>query len=96
MIEMMEKQSYSGVLCKSCRQPIPAPTVVGEAAADIDAASQPLPKASVFNLRCRACDKERPYRRSDIVIFEGAPRPRTMPRPPSALPAKKIARVANA
>jgi hypothetical protein len=30
----------------------------------------------VFTLRCRTCDKEKPYRVTDIVEFEGAPKPR--------------------
>jgi hypothetical protein len=93
MIETMEMQSYSGVLCRSCRQPIPLPTVVEASSADRESRQE---ETRVFNLRCRACDKERPYRRSDIAVFEGTPRPRTSPRPPSSLRARKLARAANA
>ena len=28
----------------------------------------------VFSLRCRACEREKPYRASDVVEFEGARR----------------------
>jgi hypothetical protein len=27
----------------------------------------------VFSLRCRSCEREKPYRASDVVEFEGAP-----------------------
>jgi hypothetical protein len=93
MIEEVKSQSYSGVLCRSCRQPIPLPTVVRASSA---AANEEREEARVFNLRCRACDKERPYRRSDVTIFEGTPKLRTTPRPPSSLHAKKLTRAASA
>jgi hypothetical protein len=95
MVETMQNQGYSGVLCKSCRQPIPLPVVVRELPTDEGSADGTHEKARVFNLRCRACDKERPYRRGDITVFEGLPKLRTTLRPVSAMGAKKLARAAN-
>jgi hypothetical protein len=99
MVETIETQSYSGVLCRSCRQPIPLPTVVGlepaDRAANPELANE-VQEARVFTLRCRACDKERPYRRSDIKVFEGTPRPRILPPPLKALRSHKLSRSANA
>jgi len=92
MIEKTKNQSYSGVLCRSCRQPIPLPTVVTAPSADEGAESPAGGVTRVFNLRCRSCDKERPYRRSDVAVFEGAPRLRVMPRPHGAVRAKGLAR----
>jgi len=98
VVETIETQSYPGVLCRSCRQPIPLPTVVGlvPAGQPADRATSPelaneVQKARVFSLRCRACDKERPYKRSDITSFEGTPKPRIL-----SLRANKLSRAANA
>ena len=71
------QQSYRGVRCMSCRQPIPlAGTLI-----EIDSRLRGLHSqqadehtARVFSLRCRACERERPYRISDIVDFAGTPR----------------------
>jgi hypothetical protein len=79
MTQEVTKQSYRGVLCMSCRQPIPLPAIV--------ISMEVLPQVQeseirsdqyehVFSLRCRACNREKPYRSSDIVEFDGAPRPR--------------------
>jgi hypothetical protein len=70
------KQSYLGVRCLSCRQPIPVPSIL---VGSISAAEQEDSFLSfaqynrVFSLRCRACEREKPYRASDVVEFEGAP-----------------------
>jgi len=37
------------------------------------------PASHVVTLRCRACDKEMPYRVSEATEFEGTPRPRVAP-----------------
>jgi hypothetical protein len=74
-----EKQQYCGVFCFSCRQPIPLPAIVlhiESAGKNLDASYADEPKRRVFSLRCRACDKEMPYRTSDIVEIEGTPKPR--------------------
>jgi len=72
------KQSYRAVLCMSCRQPIPLPAIVNTLEAV--PGSEPRLRAEhterVFNLRCRACGREKPYRSADIIELEGSPRPR--------------------
>ena len=72
-------RSYRGVCCMSCRQPIPLPPFL----IDVDARFRGLGgqypdehSVRVFSLRCRACEREKPYRTSDILDFEGAPRTR--------------------
>lgn len=70
------KQSYRGVLCVSCRQPIPVPAIV----VTMEAESDEEQHVRVFNLRCRACEKEQPYRSTDIVDFDGMPRTRRRAR----------------
>jgi hypothetical protein len=90
-------QHYRGVLCGYCRQPIPLPGIVDRLAARAnDPASHDL-GAHAFNLRCRACEREKPYRRSDISEFEGAPRPRfsRAATPGPTHQQHKIARAAN-
>jgi hypothetical protein len=62
------QQSYRGVRCLSCRQPIPLPAILTHSAHEHP--------ARVFSLRCRACEREKPYRTSEIMDFEGAPRTR--------------------
>jgi hypothetical protein len=78
MNQQLEKQTYAGVVCRSCRQAIPLPGIVISMAAEIDndKSAGENPQACVFSLRCRACDKEMPYRVNEIVEFEGIPRPR--------------------
>jgi hypothetical protein len=79
MTEDALRQSYRGVQCMLCRQPIPLPPIVitlvvlphpGEDG------SRTAPTERAFTLRCRACNRERPYRSVDIVEFEGTPRAR--------------------
>lgn len=78
MNQQMERQVYAGVVCRCCRQAIPLPAIVLSMTTEIenDPASHENPQGRVFSLRCRACDKEMPYQVTDIVDFEGAPRPR--------------------
>jgi len=87
-------EHYRGVLCGYCRQPIPLPGIV-ERLTTRDSGF-PARGAHVFNLRCRACQKEKPYRRDDIAEFQGTPRPRfTRASAPGPLREHKIARAAN-
>ncbi len=62
------RQSYRGVRCLSCRQPIPLPAILTHSAHEHP--------GRVFSLRCRACEREKPYRATEIMDFEGAPRAR--------------------
>jgi len=72
MTTQADKQSYLGVRCLSCRQPIPVPPIL---VGSIYAAEQEE-HDRVFSLRCRSCEREKPYRASDVVEFEGEPVPR--------------------
>lgn len=72
-------QKYRGVICQCCRQPIPLPAIVlrmetsrkpDEPAVGLDTG------ARVFALRCRSCEREMPYRSSEIVDVDGVPKPR--------------------
>jgi hypothetical protein len=89
------KQSYRGVLCVCCTQPIPVPAFVVIAESPADEEQQ---RVRVFSVRCRVCEKERPYRSTDIVEFEGAPRPRGHAHHAGAAAPKSVAfrRAANA
>jgi len=72
-------QSYRGVRCLSCRQPIPVPAILvamDSALSGKGSAAAHEHPTRVFSLRCRACEREKPYRASDIMDFEGAPRTR--------------------
>lgn len=74
------QQSYRGVRCLSCRQPIPLPAILVAMDSTLNGrGSNPVHEhpTRVFSLRCRACEREKPYRASDVMDFEGAPRTRT-------------------
>ena len=79
MIEEATKQSYRGVRCLSCRQPIPLPAILLKMDSILQenevGADQEHP-TRVFSLRCRACEREKPYDAADILDFEGVPRTR--------------------
>jgi hypothetical protein len=73
------QQSYRGVRCMSCRQPIPLPKILTERDSRLPGLSSEHTDehcARVFSLRCRACEREKPYRASEIVDFDGEPRVR--------------------
>jgi len=79
MTQEPKTQHYSAVLCRCCRQPIPLPAIVvsmTHASRASDPKLEDDPASRVFTLRCRACDKEKPYRVGEVVQFEGVPRPR--------------------
>jgi hypothetical protein len=88
-------QSYRGVLCASCRQPIPVPAIVVTMEAE---AHEEERHVRVFNVRCRACEKELPYRSTDIVEYQGAPRTRHHARLKPAIvhPSHHLGRAAHA
>lgn len=75
MNQEVAKPSYRGVSCLSCRQPIPLPGILLKMDSTVRAGGAIHEHPTrVFSLRCRACEKEKPYRATDIVDFEGAPR----------------------
>jgi hypothetical protein len=72
-----EKQHYRGVLCLCCRQPIPLPAILismESRLAECDPFFEEEHSHRVFTLRCRACEKEMPYRTSAILDIEGTPK----------------------
>jgi hypothetical protein len=77
MTHEIQERTYRGVLCMSCRQPIPLPEMLANM--DTEFRNQ-APGVSlehptrVFKLRCRACYREKPYLASEIMDFEGEPR----------------------
>ena len=77
MNQEVMKQSYRGVLCQCCRQPIPLPAIVlhiESSRAQSESALRQDQGGRVFSLRCRSCDKEMPYRMGDVVEIEGSPK----------------------
>jgi hypothetical protein len=70
-------EHYRGVVCGYCRQPIPLPAIVERIAQGEGEFVGREKSGRMFNLRCRACEREMPYRTSDIVEFEGSPRVRS-------------------
>lgn len=79
MVHEATKESYRGVLCRWCRQPIPVPGIVAavHSAHGKGASQNDEMNARVFHLRCRACENEFLYQTSDIREFEGRPRTRS-------------------
>jgi hypothetical protein len=71
-----QKENYSGVHCYSCGEAIPLPA---KSVQKMHARAE-KPEAAlaehpiVFNLRCKACEKESFYGVKDIVQIEGTPR----------------------
>ena len=99
MNAQLEKQQYRGVVCFCCRQPIPLPAIVlhiESAEKDNQSAYAAERSGRVFHLRCRACDKEMPYRATDIVDIEGTPKPRVSRAGKSLNPSRNLTRAANA
>lgn len=93
------KQSYRGVYCQCCRQPIPLPAIVIHIESERNGLNgQQQRGGGAFTFRCRACQKEMPYRTSEFVNIEGTPRPRFSNRRASKLLKQQdsLSRVANA
>lgn len=69
-------QHYRGILCGYCRQPIPVPRLVEKIVNDESEGGEK--RNGTFHLRCRACEREKPYGMNEIVEIEGSPRPRSL------------------
>jgi hypothetical protein len=79
MNQELIQQTYRGVLCQCCRQPIPLPAIVLHIEASLHQTDAGLGREEggrVFSLRCRSCEKEMLYRMSDVAVIEGTPKPR--------------------
>src|SRR5580693_9493143 len=95
-------QQYSGVYCRACGEPISLPARAEKAIAASQAGASEAPgerQPVVFNLRCKACEKENFYGANDLVTIQGTPRS-ARPRPRAAAQLLhsqlKLARTANA
>jgi RNase P subunit RPR2 len=76
MTQDTERQSFRGVVCLHCKQPIPISALVTGIEAELRADETTPPrhqKCQVFHLRCAACGKEKPYKIGEILEFETAP-----------------------
>ena len=95
-------QQYSGVYCRACGEPISLPAraeraITASQGGASEAAGERQPV--VFNLRCKACEKENFYGANDLVTIQGTPRmarPRAQATAPLMRPHLKLARTANA
>ncbi len=70
------QQTFRGVSCLHCKNPIPISPLVASIEAELPT-NETTPgrhqKCQVFHLRCAACGKEKPYKIDEILEFEGAP-----------------------
>jgi hypothetical protein len=95
-------QQYSGVYCRACGEPISLPARAEKALAIHQAAvseSTAEVQPVIFNLRCKACEKENFYGAKDVVNIQGTPRsarPRARAAASLLRPDLKLARTANA
>jgi hypothetical protein len=102
MTQEQMQQTYRGVLCLHCKNPIPISPLVASIEAELPV-NESTPgrhqKCQVFHLRCAACGKEKPYKINEIVEFEGAPiirTPRAEPASTYLLTLSNRSRTANA
>jgi len=77
MVETTATQRYAGVRCYSCGEAIQVPARIAKKAImsgneDVEQTREINP--SVFNLRCKVCEKENYYGPRDIREIEGTPR----------------------
>jgi hypothetical protein len=76
MSDELKSQKFTGVLCRSCRYPIPVPQRMIDKArlfeTDGELGPHEVP-ASILNLRCKACERENFYRISDMQDIPGTP-----------------------
>ena len=100
-LEKMQ-ETYRGVSCLHCKNPIPISPLVASIEAELRR-SDPTPvghqKCQVFHLRCAACCKEKPYKIDEIREFEGAPgtgTPRAVPASTHLFGLSNRSRIANA
>jgi hypothetical protein len=102
MTQATVTQQYSGVYCRACGEPISLPAraekaLTAQQAGTSEGAGESQPV--VFNLRCKACEKENFYGAKDVANIHGAPRlarPRARTTPSLLRPNLKLTRTANA
>jgi len=79
MNQQFVNQTYSAVLCLACREPIPVPGIVTQLR-DIARAEgrEAAANERVFKLRCRRCEREKPYHLNQVIEVAGEPKPRSV------------------
>jgi hypothetical protein len=80
-----ERPTFRGVVCLHCKAHIPVPAIVESRQAWSNGTDASQRNSQVFNIRCPECHKEKPYRTSEIVDFEGTPEMGIAPERPSPL-----------
>jgi hypothetical protein len=96
------QETYRGVSCLHCKNPIPISPLVASIEAELltnESAPARHQKCQVFHLRCAVCGKEKPYKIDEILEFEGAPvtgAPRAEPASTHLLGLSNRSRTANA
>jgi hypothetical protein len=96
------QETYRGVSCLHCKNPIPISPFVASIEAElrtIETTPARHQKCQVFHLRCAACGKEKPYKIDEILEFEGAPEtgtPRAKPASTHLFGMSNRSRTANA
>ncbi|HUO35264.1 MAG TPA: hypothetical protein VMU43_09755 [Candidatus Acidoferrum sp.] len=76
MTEMIKREKYNAVHCRSCGLAIAVPdaALLRARAGEAEDASAPQQRRStMLNVRCHACEREYFYRPSDVVEMEGSP-----------------------
>ncbi len=69
-------ESYRGVSCICCRQPIAVSAKVADIRDKVESDDTHAPRT--FIARCKLCDCENVYSISDVQSFSGAPRQRKL------------------
>lgn len=81
-----ERPTFRGVICLHCKEPVPVPPIVWTLRLTTTEGADPRTgKSQVFNVRCPSCHKEKPYRTSEIVNFEGSPDQLVRPASPTSV-----------
>jgi len=95
-----EHPTFRGVKCLHCKEPVPVPAIVWSLRLATSEVTDPrTEKSQVFNVRCPACHKEKPYQTSEILEFEGSPDQIVRPANPTSVrwyPQNGMARAAKA
>ena len=79
MITQPEK--YRGVVCVSCRQPVPLSSKAAERDAKFREQEPIDLVVPMFTLRCNTCERETLYVPWDVLDFVGAPKVRRVRKP---------------
>lgn len=99
MTEATADRRYAGVRCYSCGEAISLPARIAKKATSADSDTGGEINPTVFNLRCKACEKENFYGAKDVMEMDGEPRlarPRARAAGSLLHTSLKLSRTANA